>query len=236
MSKIIVIEGTDGCGKETQTKRLVEYLENKKINVMKQDFPNYSSASCAPVQMLLNGELGNDANSLDAYQSSVLFAVDRLCTFKKELKDFSNSSDAVLVLDRYVESNLLYQASKIDDEVERENFIKWLFNLEYGKLKLPKPNMVIYLNVPPEISMALVKERGAKKNGQDKDIYEENKSYMQTVYERGLKTAKNNNWEIIDCVNDKGELKSIEEIHRCVVNSVSKLFNHCNEAHCCCDR
>ncbi len=224
MSKIIVIEGTDGCGKETQTKKLVEYLKGQNINVVTQDFPNYASESCAPVKMLLNGELGSDAKTLDAYQSSTLFAVDRLCTFNKELRDFSTASDAVLVLDRYVESNLLYQASKIDSDAERSRFVAWLFDLEYNKLKLPKPDMVIYLNVPPAVSLALVKERGVNKNGQEKDIYESNNEYMQLVYTRGLNTAKANNWTIIDCLTPSGTLKSIDEIHNAITAKVSCLF------------
>jgi len=224
MNKIIVIEGTDGCGKETQSKRLVQFLKNKNINVVKQDFPNYESASCAPVKMLLNGELGDTANSLDAYQSSILFAVDRLCTFKKELKNFDKSNDAVLILDRYVESNLLYQACKIDDNTARAQFTNWLFDLEYGKLKLPKPDLVIYLNVPPQVSTQLVKSRGANKNGQEKDIYESDDDYMQKVYLRGLDMAKLQNWAIIDCLNESGQLKSIDEIATLIFEKVAPII------------
>ena len=224
MNKIIVIEGTDGCGKETQSKRLVQFLKNKNINVVKQDFPNYESASCAPVKMLLNGELGDTANSLDAYQSSILFAVDRLCTFKKELKNFDKSNDAVLIFDRYVESNLLYQACKIDDNTARAQFTNWLFDLEYGKLKLPKPDLVIYLNVPPQVSTQLVKSRGANKNGQEKDIYESDDDYMQKVYLRGLDMAKLQNWAIIDCLNESGQLKSIDEIATLIFEKVAPII------------
>lgn len=223
MNKIIVIEGTDGCGKETQSKKLVEHLKNRNINVIKQDFPNYESASCAPVKMLLNGELGNTADSLDAYQSSILFAVDRLCTFKKELKNIENSNDVVLVLDRYVESNLLYQACKIDDDVARSQYTNWLFDLEYSKLKLPKPDLVIYLNVPPQVSTQLVKLRGANKNGQEKDIYESDNNYMQKVYTRGIDMAKSQNWAIIDCLNENGQLKSIDEIATLINEKVAPI-------------
>ena len=223
MNKIIVIEGTDGCGKETQSKRLVSYLENKNVNVIKQDFPNYESPSCAPVKMLLNGELGSSANSLDAYQSSILFAVDRLCTFKKELKNFEKSSDAVLVLDRYVESNLLYQACKIDDATEREQYTKWLFDLEYDKLKLPKPDIVIYLNVPPKVTTQLVKSRAVNKNGQEKDIYENDADYIQKVYTRGLNMAKSQGWAIIDCLNENEQLKSIDEISALINEKIAPI-------------
>ena len=229
MNKIIVIEGTDGCGKETQSKRLVSYLKSKNINVAKQDFPNYDSASCAPVKMLLNGELGDTADAFDAYQSSILFAVDRLCTFKKELKNFGKSNNTVLVLDRYVESNLLYQACKIDDNASREQFTNWLFDLEYGKLKLPKPDLVIYLNVPPQVSTQLVKSRGANKNGQEKDIYESDNEYMQKVYSRGINMAKSQNWAIIDCLNENGQLKSIDEIALIVNEKVAPIIAQCDQ-------
>ena len=223
MNKIIVIEGTDGCGKETQAKKLAEYLTSKGINVLKQDFPNYESASCAPVKMLLNGELGNSANSLDAYQSSILFAVDRLCTFKKELAGFKQINNTVLILDRYVESNLLYQACKIEDPASRMQFTDWLFDLEYGKLKLPKPDLVIYLNVPPKISTQLVKSRGINKNGQKNDIYENDNTYIQKVYSRGISMAQSQNWAIIDCVNEKGELRTIDEISTLIIAKISPI-------------
>ena len=215
---IIVIEGTDGCGKETQTKLLVEELNKKGIKAYRQSFPNYGSAGAKPVEALLSGELGSDVNSVDAYQSSTFFAVDRLFTYKSDMSMHLKNGEN-LILDRYVESNLLYQTTKIEDEKESGKFISWLLDFEYNILKLPRPDKIIYLNVPPKISMNLVKHR-EKKNNLSDDIYENNEKYMYTVYNKGLNIAKMQNFDIINCVDDGGNMRSIEEIHKEILSKV----------------
>ena len=148
--KIIVIEGTDGSGKATQANLLCEFLKSKGENCILQSFPNYDSPSSGPVKMYLSGELSENANEVSAYQSSVLFAVDRLCTMQK-LKIHLDEG-GIVVMDRYVQSNMTHQAGKIQDGKERDKFLDWLSDFEFGLLDLPKPDFVMFLDVPVEVS------------------------------------------------------------------------------------
>lgn len=208
MGYIIVIEGTDGCGKNTQAKLLVERLAGIGYNVKLCSFPKYDSPSSAPVKMYLNGEFG-DSNSLDAYQSSVLYAVDRLCTYNTDLKEFYEN-DGIIVMDRYVYSNMLHQASKIKDKTEVDSYLDWLEEFEFGYLKLPRADKVLFLDVPVEISQRLKEER-AYKSGTTKDVHEEDVNHLKNAYNSGKYVSQKYGWDVISCV-DGDKLKPIEEI------------------------
>lgn len=216
---IITIEGTDGSGKQTQTKKLLEYLQSCGENVISQSFPNYQSPSSGPVKMYLGGELVEHANEFSAYQSSVLFAADRLCTYYNKIKPYYEKGYTIL-FDRYVESNLLHQACKLTSKEERENFVKWLVNLEYKTLHLPQPNMVIFLNMPVEKSLELAHARAELKNGESKDIHEADTSHLSNAYKVGMEMARNLGWCIIDCVRADGSIKTIDQIHEEVKQAV----------------
>ena len=129
--KFIVIEGTDGSGKKTQAKILCEKLNEAGINCIVQSFPNYDSPACTPVKMYLNGEFG-DIGCLDAYQANALYAVDRLCTMMV-LKDHIKNGGSI-VFDRYVESTMLHQAALIENQEERDRFLDYVNDFEFGKL------------------------------------------------------------------------------------------------------
>ena len=122
--KFYAIEGTDGSGKKTQIKKLYDYLKSQGADVHIVSFPDYDSPSSAPVKMYLSGEFGDDPNVLDAYQASTLFAADRICKMTKLLPQLK--PDAIILFDRYVQSNMLHQAGKIQGRKERENFIRWV--------------------------------------------------------------------------------------------------------------
>ena len=192
---IIVIEGTDGSGKQTQSELLFNYLKENNYNVKKQSFPNYESNSSILVKMYLNGDFGG-LYDLNAKQSSTLFAVDRLATMIS-YKDFLKSG-GILILDRYVSSNILHQASKIDDNNEREEFIRWLDNFEFEDLK-------------PNLSQKLREARHELKSGTKCDINESDNQYMKKCYDLGIKTANSLDWQVIKCYNGD-EIKTIEEI------------------------
>ena len=214
----IVIEGTDGCGKHTQSQMLTQALNNQNKPTFMQSFPNYGSQGAKAVEAMLSGKLGENVNSLDPYQSSIFFSVDRLYTFKTVLEEKLNQGTN-LVLDRYVESNLLYQATKIEDETEREKFVNWLYDFEYGTLKLPKPDLIIFLNLPLQFSLKLIQERG-----RTKDIYEKDENFLMNVYERGLKLAKDKGFVILDCIDFNGNLKTKETIHQEIMQLVNPLL------------
>ncbi len=225
---IIVIEGTDGSGKQTQSRLLYEYFVNqnekaeelgkKKVLISKQSFPNYDSPSAGPVKMYLGGSFGNDPNVLDAYQASALFAVDRLCTMK-QYSEMLKDDCSILILDRYVQSNMLHQAGKIKDINEVKKFLSWLNDFEFGTLKLPKANKVIFLDMPVEYSKKLANARTDLKNGEKKDIHELSEDHLRDAYNMGKFVAAALGWDIIHCVSQDGRLKSIDEVHAEIMNT-----------------
>lgn len=210
MGYIVVITGTDGCGKQTQTERLYERLSREGYNVRMQSLPNYDSPSSAPVQMYLSGEFGDDPNCLDAYQASSLYAVDRLCTYNRDLKDFYENG-GIILFDRYVDSNMLHQACKFSDRAERDKCLDWLNDLEFGKLQLPRPNRTIFLDVPVDVSMALARARGKFKNKKEKDILENDYMHMCKAYEAGKYVSKKYSWTDIACTINN-EMRTIDDI------------------------
>ena len=222
---IISIEGTDGSGKHTQQQKLVEHLKQLSYPVFDLSFPNYDSPSSAPVKMYLSGELGSSANCLDAYQASSLFAIDRLCTYKKTIEPHYNIGEIIL-LDRYVQSNFIHQCSKIDNKKDKLNFIKWEENLEYDTLKLPRPDLIFFIEMPVEKSIELAHSRQNYKTGQAKDIHEEDPTHLQKSYENGLMLAKELGWQIIHCVDENNNIKSIEEIHNEIFEKTIKFLGN----------
>lgn len=219
MGKLIVIEGTDSSGKETQTKKLYEKMAEKGMNVKKITFPNYESPACAPVKMYLAGEFGENAMEVNPYPASTMFAVDRYASFKKDWEEFYNNG-GIVITDRYTHSNMIHQASKIENKKEKDEFIKWLIDLEFNKMKIPEPDMVLFINMPFEFAQELMKNRENKITGEmQKDIHEKNKEYMKKSYENACDMAKAQNWKEIFCVKE-GKLRSIEEISDDIFNTV----------------
>ena len=212
---IINIEGTDGSGKKTQTDLLFNYLVAKGYKVKKISFPNYDSESSSLVKMYLRGELGENANAVDAYQTSALYAVDRLATMLKiNIKEYD-----FILFDRYVSSNMIHQSSKIQDEKKLNEFLEWVEDFEHNKLKLPKPDKILFLDVPVEISMKLARERTELKNGEQKDIHEADDNHLINAYKKANLVAKKFNWIVIDCV-ENGNIKSIDEIHKDILTNL----------------
>lgn len=211
---IIDIEGTDGCGKKTQTDLLFNFLSDSGYKVRKISFPNYDSKSSALVKMYLNGEFGSNDN-LNGYQASVFYAVDRLATMKN-----INVDDYDFVLfDRYVPSNMIHQSTRIQNNKELDEFLDWIADFEYGKLALPQPDRTLFLDVPVEISMRLARERESLKNGQEKDILERDDEHLIQAYKRAKYVAKKFDWLVIDCTKDNS-IKSIDEIHQDILTKL----------------
>lgn len=222
---IISIEGTDGAGKHTQQQLLLNNLKVNGYEVFDKSFPNYESDSSAPVKMYLKGEFGSSANCLDAYQASLLYAVDRMCTYNKEIKSHYENGEIIL-FDRYVQSNFIHQCSKIDDFDEKMKFIDWEENLEYGTCKLPRPDLVFFIEMPVEKSLELARARAEYKTGESKDIHEEDTSYMEKSYNNGITLAKELGWNLIHCVDENNNLKTIEEIHEEIMTLVNEFLSN----------
>ena len=211
--KIIVIEGTDGSGKATQTELLAKRWTEEDINYKTVSFPNYESPSSSLVKMYLNGEFGEKAESINAYAASSFFAVDRWATWEKDYKEYYKQGGIILA-DRYTPSNLIHQAGKIKDEQEREKFINWVYEYEYKLLKLPEPDVVIFLNMPTEYAYKIMKERENKiTHKEQKDIHERDIYYLEKSYKNAIELAKKYNWQIVDCIKED-KIKTREEIHK----------------------
>lgn len=222
--KLIIIEsGSDGSGKATQTKILYDRLKAEGHNVRKITFPNYDSPACTPVKMYLSGEFGTKPEDVNAYVASTFYAVDRFASYKKEWGEFYNNG-GIIISDRYVTSNMVHQAVKMNDKQEREEYLDWLYDLEFKKYGLPVPDCVLFLDVAPQVSENLMKNRVNKFTGEaEKDIHENNKEYLINCYNNSLEIASKYGWKRIKCNNNE-ELRSIEDISEEVYNSIKDIL------------
>ena len=224
MKKLIVVDGVDSSGKETNTNYIYEMIKNEiSENVKKITFPDYNSDSSALVKMYLAGEFGTNPSDVSPYASSTFYAVDRYASFKKDWGvDFDK--DGYIVADRYVTSNMVHQCAKIDDEKEKDKFLSWLDDLEYEKLGLPRPDVVIYLNMPIWAAQKLMAERKNKITGESKkDIHESDISFLQKSYDNAMSVAKKQGWNIVNCT-DGDRIKSLEEIQKEIKEIVLKYI------------
>jgi dTMP kinase len=223
MGKLIVIEGTDSSGKETQTKKLYERLANEIEKVRKISFPNYESPACEPVKMYLAGAFGDNALNVNPYPVSTMFAIDRYASYKMDWESFYNAG-GIIVTDRYTTSNMVHQASKIENIDEKFKYLGWLEDLEYNKMGIPKPDLVIFLNMPTEMAVKLMEARKNKITGEEKkDIHEKDTSYLKKSYDNACDIAKKYNWQEIKCVENK-RLKTIEEIGEEIYTLVKEIL------------
>lgn len=212
MGKLFVIEGLDGSGKETQTKLLEERLKKNGYNVILASYPNYKSDSSALVKMYLNGDFGDNPEDVDPKVASVFYAVDRYATFKKEYEKFYRQG-GIIIADRYVTSNMVHQACKIDDPEKKGEYISWLVDFEYNMMKIPSPDRIFFLDINPEVSRKLIKNRKNKfSEEKEKDIHEKNLDYLKKAYDNIEFLVKNCGFERIECTRGDA-LKSIEEIN-----------------------
>ena len=215
MGKLVVIEGSDGSGKATQTRKLYERLRDLDVNVRRVSFPNYESESSALIKMYLRGDFGGDAEAVNPYAAATFYAVDRFANFF-EWKDFYQRGGLVLS-DRYVGSNMAYQAAKFDNETERVRFLAWLDELEYRYYALPRPTLTIFLDMPPEISAVLRKERGRE------DIHESDAAYMAKIYAAYKELAPKYGWRVVNCA--KGSFaRSTMDIHEEILTLVEEIL------------
>ena len=219
--KLYVIEGVDGSGKATQTELLYQALLSQGKTVRKVSFPDYDSPSSSLIKMYLNGEFGTDPQDVNAFATSVFFAVDRFASFRKDWKAFYDNG-GIIIADRYVTSNLVHQAGKISDDAEKERYITWLNDLEYGIFGLPKPDCVIFLDMPPAYSLKLRQERNTLKQGLTQDIHEADQTYLQQAYDNAVGIAQHQAWHTISCVADT-QIRTIEDIHAEILQTIENM-------------
>ena len=211
MGKVIVIEGSDGSGKATQTKLLYEALTAQGKQVKMVSYPCYESDSSALVKMYLEGEFGADP-AVNPYVASSFFAVDRFASYLKEWKEFYESGeDHIVICDRYVTSNMLHQTAKLDSLEEKLVFLDWEYDFEFVKGGLPVPEKVFFLDVKPEVAFRLMKDR---------DIHESDQAFLVKSYENSMILSKKYGWIKIPCCDETDNMKSIEAIHEMIMKQL----------------
>jgi dTMP kinase len=218
--RLIAIDGLDASGKMTQTEMLKDLLAEKGIPYRYLSFPTYDSEYSAHVNMYLKGRFGDDPEAVNAFAASSFFGADRFCSYMLDWKkDYDDG--AIILANRYTSANAVHQLSKLD-ESEYDSFLTWLTDYEYNKLGVPKPDAVVYLCLPPEISQKMIQHR-CDETGAEKDIHESNKAHLENSYKAALYSAEKLGWIKIDC-DKNGEMRSREEIHKEIIEKLGDII------------
>lgn len=228
MGRLIVIDGLDGSGKKTQAEKVYKYLKEKGYNAYKIEFPAYDSKSSGPVQMYLNGEIGEDPMSLSPKMCSTFYAVDRAIQYIKNFKAMLDQEDSIVITDRYISANIIHQGGKIDSLDERKEFFKWAYDFENNTMGVPVEDVTIFLEVPVLTSQKLMTKR-YEGDESKKDIHECNTKYLRMCYDSSKSAIPilNNlgyNWKRINCVTEGNEMRDREEIFLEILNVVKDLL------------
>lgn len=223
MGILIAIDGVDASGKQTQTEILKKRLEAEGKEVKLVSFPAYDKPSSTLVKMYLDGAFGDKPSDVNAYATSTLFAADRFATYRTDWGK-AYETGTVIIADRYVSSNLIHQASKIENEHDKDKFLEWLDDLEHGVYELPRPDFTIFLDMPPEYGAKLMRDRANKANGESKkDIHESDFSYLEKSYKNAVYVAERFGWKKILCVKDE-QIRTVEEIGEDIYSVVKELL------------
>lgn len=216
----IVLEGLDGSGKGTQSQLLYSALEDRAEGVRKITFPDYESQSSALVKMYLNGEFGTDPEDVNSYAAGAFYAVDRYASYKKDWQgDYLGGK--IILADRYVTSNFIYQMGKLPCD-EWESYLAWSEDFEYARLGLPRPDRVIFLDMPIEVSQRLLSHRYNGDEGK-KDIHESHIDFLRQCSQCAKFAGERLGWKFVSCANN-GEPKSVEEIHKEVLRLALEII------------
>lgn len=218
MAKLIIIEGLDGSGKSTQTALIEKYFENSGISFRKIKLPDYSSPSSTLVKMYLDGKFGKSADDVNAYAAGAFYAVDRYASYMLDWKkDYDNKS--VILADRYATSNSIYQMEKIPRD-KWDEYLEWSADFEYNRIGIPKPDLVIYLDMPVEISQSLMTSR-YNGNESKKDVHEADVEFLTKCRNSALYAAYNQGWAVVPCSDGENPLP-VEEIHKTIIDIIKK--------------
>jgi len=216
MGYLIAFDGIDASGKTTQAKILEKKLRESGKDVLYLSFPVYDSESSSLVRLYLNGDLGKNPADVNAYAASSFFAADRYISYISGWKEFYYRDNTVILANRYTTANAVHQLSKLP-ETEWDKFLDWLYDYEFNKLQIPKPDLTVLFDMHPDVAIKLIDER-AKKTQVRKDIHEMDFEYLRKSYAAGQYAAKYLSWEKIVCYKkDEAGIfipKTEEEISR----------------------
>jgi len=219
MGKLIVFEGIDGSGKSTQFKLMCSRYESEGVRFNRLTFPQYQEQSSALIKMYLNGEFGENPEDVNPYAASTFFAVDRYASYIKVWRDYYRSGNLILT-DRYTTSNALHQGSKLPEN-KRSDFFKWLYEFEFGLMELPKPDIVIYMDIPTEKAIERIKSRQAVTGGAS-DIHERDIGYLKECRSCGNQAADFFGWRKVSCFSGQTP-RSEQEIHEEIYQILSGM-------------
>ena len=226
----MVIEGTDFSGKSTQYEKLTEKLKALGYSFGQDSFPNYDSGSSFFVKAYLRGEFGLNAMDIKPEVASSFYTLDRYASYKTRPWGDVYRNNGNILFARYITSNILHQASKYDKWEEKKKFIDWLYSYEVDLFGIPKEDCVILLDMPPYKAQQLKKQRlkeqnGLTSSGSVEDIHENDRAYLEKSYNTAKEVADYLNWYVVSCLDDSGELRTIEDIHSEVLGIVLDIYN-----------
>lgn len=219
--KLLVLEGLDGCGKSTQLNLLSQYFKKNGIYYRSVSFPNYDSHSGKIISDYLAGKISCEG-AKGAYAASSFYAVDRYISYMNDWQE-DYRKGAFILCGRYTTSNAIYQMTKLPIE-ERDSFLEWLSQYEYELLGLPKPNAVLYLDMPVEASEKLLSTRYGG-DEQKKDIHEKSTAFQRSCRESALFAAQKWGWNIIAC-SENGNVLPKEQVHEKIVRALGEMVNN----------
>lgn len=214
MNQFVVIEGLDGCGKSTQFDLLKQKIDAHYIT-----FPYYDTESGKIVKNYLSGMYNDESQLISAYSASAIYAVDRFTSYKTDWGRFYNG-DKMLISARYVSSNAIYQLAKLDRSLW-DGFLDWLFDFEYNKLGLPKPDLTVFLDMPIEVSQRLLSKRYGGDESQ-KDIHERNVEFLKRCRESATYVGTRENWRFISCIDEDQNVRSIGSINEEIIRLLNQ--------------
>lgn len=219
-ARLIVIDGGDGCGKNTQTLKLVERLEKEGKHVKYLTFPDYNKNTSIFVKKYLNGDFGS-REEVKPQVASLFFALDRYATIN-EWKSIFEDPEMIVICDRYVTSNMLYQMVRYENNDQQLAFLRWLETTEYDLLDLPAPDITLFLTLPLSVRKEMLETRTGKTGGNTGDIHEKDLDYLRQIDDAQYKLVNKFNMIGIDCSTEDNKVKTIEEIHEIIYNTLKE--------------
>lgn len=221
--QLIVIEGaSDGIGKTTQYKLLLEYLKQQlgATHVVNHHFPTYYAYQGKGVEKYLSGDYGSQ-NDLSPYFINNLYAYDRMITWQTKLQPEFNKGKTIL-LDRYTTSSMIYQTALFDSDRDKANFLDYIDDFEHNKLGIRRPDTVIFLYAPLQLVNEIRAARQSNEGNIENDIHEHDLEYLEKVYNNAMFVAQHSGWQMINCANaDSTKILPIDEIQAKIRQALS---------------
>jgi len=223
MGTLIAFDGIDASGKTTQAKILEKKLRESGRDILYLTFPDYDSESSALVKLYLNGDLGKNPGDVNAYAASSFYAADRYITYITKWKAFYERENSVILTNRYTTANAIHQLSKLP-ETEWDGFLDWLYDYEFNKLQIPRPDLTVFFDMHLDVALKLIEER-AKKTQTQKDIHEADREYLKKCYEAGKYAAEYLGWVKIICYKPDENGLLIPKTEEKISESLVKLVD-----------